>query len=156
MPLLVNISLYKVGTMKTPELTLKEIKKSPKLNEKVARVSDFVSSEDLDKLHRSNVIGKQNKLDFDDIDAYEAEIIGRFGYEVYKDWENGVITTNRMSKWLMAERNRETNQTIGLKAIIANGFSGCANHDKNGKPPKTSKNIQKLLKEEIKRLKGAK
>lgn len=140
--------------MKAPELSLKNIKKFSKMNERTARVSDFVSKEQLEQLHRVNAIGKQERAKFDDIDAYEAEIIARLGYDVYKDWEAGIIANKRVSRWLLAERARQSQETMAIKAILANGFAGCANHDKNGKPPKTSKNIQKIMKNEVKQMKG--
>ena len=143
--------------MKTPELTLNNINKIlPKLGGKSARVSDFVSKEEMDELHRVNAIGKQKKAEFDEIDAFEAEIIARLGYDVYQDWEAGLIANKRVTRWILAERARANAESMAIKAILANGFAGCANHDKNGKPPKTSKNIQKIMKNEIKQMKGAK
>ena len=140
--------------MTKPELTLKNIKQSPKMTERVARVSDFLSKDEVKDLHRSNAIGRRKKRKFDDLDAMEAEIIARFGYEVYLEWEAGHIKTSKMTKWVLAERARCASEMIGLKAILANGFAGCATPTKNGQASKPIKGMRKIMKQEIKIARG--
>lgn len=137
--------------MKTSDKTLAGIRSALQSEPRVYRVSDFVSEEQVEQLRLNN--GRRRKKRFDEVDAFEAEIVARFGYEVYIAWEEGEISSAQISKWVLAERARESADRLTTLAVLANGFAGCA-HAKKGQVPKTVKTIQKIVKQEIKMAKG--
>lgn len=102
--------------MATPELTLKNVKeKATKVREH--KVSDFLTDEQIEEVQKSNIKGKKN-TSFDEVDAYIAEIIARFGYDTYIGWKNGDISEETMIKLILAERTREAKIRLKIEGII--------------------------------------
>lgn len=131
--------------------TLSTIKKSPKLQPKVVRLSDLVSKEELVQLKPKR---PKKKRAYDDIDAFVAEIIARFGYDVYQKWNTEEIETKTLQKWLLAERARDRAQLIPLEGIIMHMVSACIKRHKKERAPKGPKEAQKIISAEIKAAKG--
>lgn len=136
-----------------PELTLTNIRKSPKMGRQ-ARAADFLSEEDLQELKAVNQRGKKSKPLFTETDAQIAEMIARFGYDAYKAWLADEITDRKMAAMLNAERARERAMWIPLESIVANMVSACIKRHKGEKAPKGPKIAQKILKADIKAAEG--
>lgn len=118
-----------------------------KLNNITARVrehraSDFLSKEQIEEVHRSNAQGKKAPK-FNQIDAYVAEILARFGYNAYIAWKSGEIEEKAMAKYIMAERAREAYERSKIEGVII------ASQTQKGR-----KEAVKMLKQEIKLAKG--
>lgn len=142
--------------MRKDELTLANIKKSPKLAqpEKAVRLSDLLSKEEIADSKARKAKRKASEPMFDAVDSYVAEIIARFGYEVYEKWNREEISTVTINKWLEAERAREKRAVYSLEALIVSAVSGANNPAKGNKTPKTLKLAYKILKEEQKLAEG--
>lgn len=138
--------------MRRAELTLNKVKESEKaIPVHVSRLSDFVSSEETEELRAKNAQGSKRKKKFNAVDSYVAEIIARFGYEAYKDWNMGIIPNDKMERLIWAERGRERALLNNLEAIITlNGMAGATS--KKSKQP-IDKAIQQI-KENEKIVKG--
>lgn len=136
-----------------PALTLKNLKKSPKLG-RVSRASDFLTKEQQAELHAANARGKRSKRKFDDVDAYVAEIMARFGYDAYQAWNNGEISADTMNRMLIAERAREKALLLPLENIIINMVGSCIRRAPKQRAPKGPKNAQKIIKDEAKIARG--
>lgn len=139
--------------MTAPELTLNEIKKTARV--KSFRASDFLTNEQIDEVHESNIKGKKN-TSFDVIDAYIAEIIARFGYDTFVAWKFGEIGEEQMAKYIQAERAREVRNRLSIESIILASVAGANNPTKGGHMPKSLKSAIKMLKNEEKLAKGVK
>lgn len=137
--------------MTKPELTLKKAKETAVKRE--FRASDFLTQEQLDEVHESNAKGKRTSR-FDVIDAYIAEILGRFGYGTYEAWKNGEIDEEQMVKYIEAERAREAQDRLALENIIVASVAGANNPTKNGQLPKSLRAAVKMLKSEENKAKG--
>ena len=139
--------------MRKPDLTLDAVKKSAKLGQgKVYQVSDFLTDEEIAE-HKAKVFNrKQKKKRFDEIDAMVAEIIARFGYDVYLKWNAGEIPNEKIVKWCFAERAREKQRLLNLEGLILN--TGIISSVK--KPSQPHKIAVKILKEEEKIARGDK
>ena len=137
--------------MTTPELTLEKAQETAKV--KTFRASDFLTDEEMHEVHESNIKGAK-KTNFDEIDAYIAEILARFGYDTYVAWKFGEIDERRMAKYIMAERAREARNRLKLENIIVASVSGSNHPTKGGHAPKTLKTAIKMLKREEKLAKG--
>lgn len=140
--------------MTAPELTLGEVKKTV---EKTVRVSDFLTKEQKIEI----ALAREKKaLDkgrgFDDIDAYSAEILARFGYDSWQAWQCGQIKQEKMAKMVLAERARDKQSLLGLEGLILAVGAGANNPTKSGHAPKSLKNAVKILKNEQKLAKGVK
>ena len=135
-------------------LTIEEIKKSPKVTDKVFRASDYLSEEELDEIHASNAKGKKIEKPFDDIDAFSAEILARFGWDTYQAWLEGRFEMSKSLRFIAAERARDKQLIVHLEAIILSAIAGANNPDKNGKMPKSLKQASDILKKEIKEAQG--
>lgn len=135
---------------KAEQPTLNSIRKSPKF-EKVVRLSDLVSKEEKAKLRPAKP--KKKRL-YDNIDAFVAEVIARFGYEVYQKWNSGDIPTKTLQKWVLAERARDRAQFIPLEGVIAHMVGACIRRNKKEKAPKGPKEAQKIISLEIKAARG--
>jgi len=143
--------------MTTPELTLQSVKNSVKPTETVHRVSDFLSKEqkvELSKAHEEHAALKTRG--FDEIDAYSAEILGRFGFEAWQAWQCGQIKAEKMAKMVLAERARAKRELLGLEGLILAAVSGANRPTKRGHAPKSLKNAIKIFKSEQKQAKGIK
>ena len=138
--------------MTAPEITLRQAKKVAEV--KNFRASDFLTKEEIDEVHESNIKGKKN-TGFDKIDAYIAEIIARFGYDAYVAWKFGEIDEKHMAKYIQAERAREARNRLKIENIIVASVAGANNATKGGHPPKSLKTAIKMLKNEQKLAKGA-
>lgn len=146
--------------MTTPELTLENIRKSPRLDgpQKVTyRVSDFRTKEQLDaqrKLRTQHKKQKEARRKFDAVDAKVAEIIARFGYEVYEKWDSEEIDDEKMERLLAAERAREKAYILPLEGIVACLVRDCIKRSKKEQQPKGPKSAAKILNSEIRIAKG--
>lgn len=132
--------------MTAPELTLQKAKEAIKVREH--RASDFLTQEQIEEVHQSNSRGKKKR--FNEIDAYIAEILARFGYDTYLAWKNGEIDENSMVKYIEAERVRETRNRFTLESILYASMVGANNPTKNGFMPKSLKVAYNILKSEEK------
>lgn len=142
--------------MTVPEMTLNEVKKTletrkePKV--KNFRASDFLTQEQVEEVHQSNIKGRKRK--FNAVDAYVAEIISRFGYDTYTAWKNGLISEDNMLRYVEAERVREIQQSLALKSIVVASMAGANNPTKSGSMPKSLKLAIKILNKEQEKAKG--
>lgn len=135
-------------------LTLNQVKNSPKMTVKNYRPSDFLTSQEQADLRKSNEKGKKNRKKFDEIDAYAAEILARFGYDAYMAWNAGVIPSENMNRYLLAERSRDTSGMIALYGLIMSLGSSMIKKERGKPAPKGPKIARKILQEEIKKAKG--
>lgn len=139
---------------KEPErLTLERVRNS-KLKKKVFQASDFLTKEEQLKLKRANFEGKKKQRRYNDIDAYIAEMIGRFGYEFYKDWKSGLIKTDQVNKYIAAERARDKSNVLALEAIVISMVGACIKREKKQPKPRGPKIAQNIFKHEEKIAKG--
>lgn len=141
---------------KLDETTLKNVRDtSQKLKEvRVHRASDFLTDEEQKELRAVNLKGRKSRRKFDEIDAYVAEIIARFGWDVYKAWGKGEITTAKMNRLLMAERARDKQKEIPLISAMVSAISSCVRVEKGQPKPKGIKQAGNLLKRELKMAEG--
>lgn len=139
--------------MTKPDLTLKKAQETAKV--KSFRASDFLTDEQLAEVKESNIKGKKTNS-FNEIDAYIAEIIARFGYETYVAWKFGEIDEKSMVKYIEAERAREAKNRLRLENIIVASVAGANQPTKSGHAPKSLKTAIKMLKSEEKLAKGGK
>ena len=137
--------------MTAPEITLNKARES--ITERKHRVSDFLTAEEIEEVHKANYKGKKAPA-FDDVDAYIGEILGRFDYGTYIAWKNGEIEEKQMIKYILAERAREARNRLAIERIIVAAIAGANHPSKGGKIPKTLKTAFKLLKDEEKKTKG--
>lgn len=139
--------------MTTPEITLEQARETARV--KVSRASDFLTDEQIAKVQESNNKGKKN-TSFNEIDAYIAEIIARFGYDTYIAWKYGEISETNMIHYIEAERAREARSRLRLENIIVASVSGANQRTKSGNAPKSLKMAIKMLKSEENLAKGGK
>lgn len=144
--------------MTTPELTLSEVKKTVQPVEKTVRVSNFLTKEQKREIAIAREQKEINggKRGFDDIDAYTAEILARFGYEAWQAWQCEQISQEKMAKMILAERARDKQKLLGLEGLIIAVGAGANNPTKSGSAPKSLKNAIKIFKNEQKLAKGVK
>ena len=141
--------------MRTAEdYTLQNVRKSLKPTVRVSRPSDFLTSEEKQKLRESNAKGKKNLKKFDDIDAYAAEILARFGYDAYMAWNAGTIPAEQMQKYVLAERSRDTSAMMALYGVIMSMVGACVKKEKGAPAPKGPKVAQRIFREELKKARG--
>ena len=127
--------------------TLKQARKvAEKKATKVYRPSDFISKEQKQKLELARAKGQKQHVNFDTVDAYSAEIVSRFGYDVYKAFNSGEISMKKMAAWISAERVREKTKMLSALNTIVAAVAGSNNPDKNGRAPKSLKAATKNLK----------
>lgn len=139
--------------MTAPDLTLNNVKETARV--KVSRASDFLTDEQVEEVHKSNRKGKKN-TDFNEVDAYIAEIIARFGYDAYVAWKFGEISETNMAKYIEAERSRDAKIRLRLENIIVASVAGANQRTKSGHAPKSLRTAIKMLKSEEKLAKGGK
>ena len=141
--------------MTAPELTLKQVKKSEKVTTRTVRVSDFLSNEKKIELRMAQEArSAEKRRGFDEIDAYSAEILGRFGYNAWLAWQTGQIKGEKMAKMVLAERARAKRELLGVETMILAVGAGANNPTKAGHAPKSLRNAIKILKDEQKQAKG--
>lgn len=135
--------------MTTHENTLDQIRAEalPKAG-RMFRASDFLSDEEKQELHKANAKGKEEEKPYDKVDAYEAEMIARFGFDFFQAWLNGNISEEFAMRAIAAERDREK-QTLSTICMMIYSTGAGANNpaDKNGHAPKTLRIAQDLLKQ---------
>ena len=140
--------------MTVPDLTLDNVKKIAE-KKREYRASDFLTAEQVEEVHKSNIKGKKNN-GFDSIDAYIAEIIARFGYDTFVAWKFGEISELQMAKYIEAERARDTRKNLGLENLILAAVAGANNPTKSGHMPRSLRTAVQILKKEEKLAKGGK
>lgn len=138
--------------MTTPELTLDKAKDLARKRE--YRVSDFLTAEEIQEVRHNNAKGAPRPK-FDEIDAYIAEIIARFGYDSYLAWKAGDISEELMVRMILAERARDVRERLALETIIVSSIAGANNPAKGGKMPKSLRTALKILKLEENKAKGS-
>lgn len=136
--------------MTAPELTLNKIRQSSKLMGKTFRVSDFRTNEEKEKHIKQRTNKKPKRKKFNEVDAYIAEMVARFGYDAYKAWNRGEIDEKKMRAMIYAERAREKQYIIPLETIVAQLVKDCIRRNKKEKKPTGPKEAAKILKAEIK------
>lgn len=136
--------------MTAPELTLQKAKEA--INVRKHRASDFLTQEQIEEVHKSNSRGKKKR--FNEIDAYIAEILARFGYDTYVAWKNGEIDEKTMVRYIDAERVREARDRFTLESLLYACMAGANNPTKNGFMPKSLKVAYNILKTEEKIAEG--
>ncbi len=134
--------------------TLKSIKNSPKMAERHYRPSDFLTSDEMDELHEANEARGRIRKPYDEVDAFEAEILGRFGWQAFKAYQSGDIEIEQMAKYIAADRARRTAELYNLECIIVSAVAGANHPKKHGGAPKSLKNAIDIVKAEYKRAKG--
>lgn len=137
--------------MTVPELTLNKVKETAKI--KAFRASDFLTKEQVEEVHKSNIRGKKSGK-FDQIDAYIAEILGRFGYDTFVAWKFGEIDEKQMVKYIEAERARDAKDRLRLETLIVAAVSGANHPTKAGRAPKSLQTAIKMIKREQKIAEG--
>lgn len=140
--------------MAAERITLKEARKSPKLRERHFRPSDFLTTQQMDELHESNARGKQIQRPYDDVDAFAAEILARFGWEAYQAWQKGQFGMEKALRFVAAERAREAARSLSIEQVIYTATLGANNPTKSGKLPRSAKKTAEILKEHMKFAKG--
>lgn len=141
--------------MTTPELSLQNVQKMAQSITREVRVSDFLSKEkkqELREAQEANAVRKRRG--FDDIDAYSAEILARFGYDAWSAWQSGLIKAQKMARMVLAERARAKRELLGLEGIIIATGAGANHPTKSGHAPKSLKNAVKILKSEQNQARG--
>ena len=120
--------------MRGAELTLGKIKESQKaMPVREFRLSDFVSQEKVEEVHRRNATGSSKVRLFDAVDSYVARIIAYFGYEAYLDWREGNIPDYRMRRLVEAYRASQLELLTNLEAIVlASGIAGAMSKKAKG------------------------
>lgn len=137
--------------MKTAHgITLAQAKEEVAKSELHFRASDFLTEDQQEKLRQANTKAVNIKP-YDEVDAFSAEVLARFGFQTWQAWQGGEISTHQMLRYIAAERARETRQQIPLEAITLMAMMGANHGTKNGKPPKSLASAQKLLQNEIKK-----
>jgi hypothetical protein len=131
--------------MRRAELTLEKIKESPKaMPVREFRLSDFVSQEKVEEVHRRNATGSSKVRLFDAVDSYVARIIAYFGYEAYLDWRKGNIPDYRMRRLVEAYRASQLELLTNLEAIVlASGIAGAMSKKAKGPLGEAHKIIKK-------------
>lgn len=127
--------------------TLADIRKNDLPNAgQYFRASDFLSDQEKQQLQESNAKGKEPDKPYDSVDAYEAEMLARFGWGAFKAWLNGEIDEDRMAKMMLAERDREKTLIQPILTMILAANAGANNPaDKNGHAPKSLRLAQEFL-----------
>lgn len=135
-----------------PEFTLNNIRNSPRV--KVFQASELLTNEQKEEREKKQKARPKKKRQFDDVDAFTAEIMARFGYDAYLAWNKGEIKHETMLHMIAAERARERAAWIPLESIIISIVGSCIRRSKKEKPPKGPKKAQDIIKLEIKTARG--
>lgn len=135
------------------EISLKAAKTKLAEKELHFRAADFLSDEEQQKLHEINEERRKPARPYDDIDAFAAEILARFGWHTYTAWQSGEIDSEKIARYIAAERARDAAKILPLEAMTLLATMG-ANNTIKGKAPESLRRAQSLLKEQIKKAKG--
>lgn len=131
--------------------TLEAIRKTPR--GRSYTLKDFITKEEQDRLAEIRS-GRTRKPKFDSASSVSAEILARFGYQAWKDWQNGVISDESMSAYLSAERGRDAERLIQLESAILPAIFSLVKKSKNKPAPKGVKYAQQAVNEQTKIMKG--
>lgn len=142
--------------MTAPELTLNGIRKAIPKQGKVFRVSDFLTKEDKEQRRQRKLKQKPKKQLFNRSDAIIAEMIGRFGYDFYKDWNEGRIDEEWAYRMLYAERAREAADRLKIESVICHLVKDCIRRSKGERKPTGPKAAAKIIKLETRIAMGEK
>lgn len=148
---------------KKREITLQTARETLKDKEQVFRASDFLPARKVQELHEINARGRKIVRPYDEIDAFAAEVLARFGWQAYRAWktqerdEKGqiIMTTDQLFKYIAAERARVTAESLPLQYTVVGAMAGANHPTKSKSAPKSLKNTIKFLKEQQKKAKGA-
>lgn len=135
--------------------TLEKLKSSPKLTEQHFRPSDFLTKTQQEELREANARGRTIIRPYDEIDAFAAELLARFGWETYQAWQSGSFSQEKALRFIAAERARQAADQYSLETVIFTTAAGANNPAKHGKAPKTLKKAGEILNEHYKKAKGA-
>lgn len=134
--------------MMAHENTLEQIKAEVLPNtERTFRASDFLSDEEQQELKKVNETSHKKERPYDNVDAFEAELLARFGWEAFQAWLKGDFEMNTAARFIAAERAREKRQLEPLAMMILSANAGANNGDKNGHAPKSLRTAQELVKQ---------
>ena len=114
------------------------------------RASDFLSDEEKEQLRANNAKRKAPAKPYDEIDAFAAELLARFGWEAYQAWHRGEFDHDRALRFIAAERARDEKKLIPLESVILLSMAGANHPGKNGKPPKSLASAQNIIKQQTK------
>lgn len=140
--------------MADEKTTLKSIKNSPKMAEQHFRPSDFLSQSEIEELHEANATRGKIQRPYDDIDAFEAEILARFGWQAYQAYQDGEMDIGQLARYIAAERARDAQKRYDLECVIVSSVAGANHPTKHRSAPKSLKNAIDIVKTEYKRAKG--
>ena len=140
--------------MKKHELTLARVKESPKVGEQVFRASDFLTESQMEELHRANERGRKVIRPYDEVDAFSAEVLARFGWHTYQAWKKGELSTDKVMRFIAAERARTTAEGLPSQITLVSAVAGANHPTKHKKAPQSLKNAIKMIKEQQKQAKG--
>lgn len=138
--------------MKAPDITLKQAKEQVKVRNH--RVSDFLSGEQMSEIHANNAKVSEKRRKFNQVDAFIAEILSRFGWQVYQAWKSELISQDQIVRYIEAERARDARERLRLENLIVAAVAGANHPTKNGSAPKTLKAAFEILKNDSKEAKG--
>jgi len=134
-------NVQKMARQKTPVVN--------KPSERSLSIADLLNEEDKQAYAELKRTGRKPKP-FTDADAFEAEILARFGFETFQAWNRDEIPTSRMISYLKAERARDAARQLALQSMILEGaMVGVAK-----KPKSHVKSMHKVLKATAKMAKG--
>lgn len=147
---------------KKHEITLETARETLKDKEQVFRASDFLPARKIEELHEINARGRKIVRPYDEIDAFAAEVLARFGWHTYRAWKTGerdengriIMTTDQLFKYIAAERARTTAEGLPLQYTVVGAMAGANHPTKHKTAPKSLKNTIKFLKEQQKKAKG--
>lgn len=142
--------------MTAPELTLNSIRESLPKQEKSFRVSDFLTKGEKEQRIQRKAKQKPKKQLFNKTDAIVAEMIGRFGYDFYKDWNERRIDEEWAYRMLYAERAREAANRVKIESVICHLVKDCIRRSKGERKPTGPKAAAKIIKLETKIAMGEK
>lgn len=142
-----------------PTITLKDATAKAEAP-RTRSLADFLSEDELEELHRINYerrLAKKPKK-FDEVDSIVAEIIARFGWEVYQKWNDGEIDMAWMTRIINAERARDARKMAELEGVVVETLKSLNSYDKKGKmtarAKKTAKDIEKIIKQNSETARG--
>lgn len=136
------------------ELTLESVKQSPKVGEQVFRASDFLTEAQVEELHQVNERGRKIVRPYDEVDAFSAEVLARFGWQAYQAWKEGEWSTDKVMRFIAAERARTTAEGLPSQITLVSAVAGANHPTKHKSAPQSLKNAIKMIKEQQKQAKG--
>lgn len=137
-------------------LTLNDIRERPVIKQdRVFRASDFLTKDEVKELAEVNAQGKKINRPYDEVDAFAAELLARFGWDAYQAWLDGDFNPEKAMRFVAAERARQKYELLPLENIIVSAVAGANHPTKHKSTPKGLKQAIKIIKTETKQAKGA-